>query len=224
VDRTNADSVPKLFDQLDEAGLRGRVSVYMAPVAPYTEVCADVKPNCMAGKSWAGLQTQLQLLAWERGYGAPSLPQARHNVCVADRASDVVIVPSGLVFKCWNDVTSPDQAVFDLASMSNNETMKSNLSRWQRWGPFNFRECGSCSVLPLCMGGCPHVSMARGRGACKELKHNLREAVLLAYLNQRQGTAAEQLTQRLQRWVAQVVKHSSAENGKVLRRPGSDLV
>ena len=200
VDRRNFHSLHRLLDQLDAAGLRGRISLYFAPVAAYTEVCADVRQNCIEGRSWACLQTQLLLTAQERGYTAAGLPVARVNVCLADRASDLVVVPSGKVFKCWNDVTDPSRAIFDFGAMSRTAQMKKALSTWLDWGPFNYPDCRICPVLPLCMGGCPYESLKNGRGSCKELKHNIKESILLYYLNHKRKQASEQLMDRIDRW------------------------
>jgi uncharacterized protein len=198
VDQNNNATLPVLFDQLDAAGLLGRVSVYFAPVFPYTDVCADVTKYCTTDDSWARVESSLQLLALNRGYGEPGLPSARRNVCLADRASALVIVPSGLVYKCWNDVTNPSQAIFDLAQRERTPAMEEIFSRWLEWGPFNFPDCECCSILPLCMGGCPHVSIRRARGACKELKHNLKETILLHYLGHKRKQATTQLVALLE--------------------------
>jgi uncharacterized protein len=185
--------------------LRGRIGVYFAPVTSSTEVCVGAMPHCLGGQHWARSASRLQLIAMERGYGAPALPRARRNVCLADRASDLVIVPSGLVFKCWNDVTSPDQAIFDLTATSRTPTMENNLSMWLNWGPYNFPDCERCSVLPLCMGGCPHDSLRRGRGACRELRYNLKESILLHYLDQKRRQGARQLIEALHQWLPEIV-------------------
>jgi uncharacterized protein len=183
VDRRNVEYIPRLFDQLDEAKLRGRVIVYFAPVAPYTEICADVVDHCVTGPDWARLDTQLTFLASERGYASPNLPNPRTNVCLADRAGDFVVVPSGLVFNCWNDVTDARRAVFDLKTMSRSAAMADELSKWTKWEPFAFEECRSCHVLPLCLGGCPSVGMRQNKGACGTLKYNLKDRILLHYLS-----------------------------------------
>lgn len=198
VDQSNAGTLPSLFDQLDAAGLPGRVAVYFAPVISYANVCADVTNSCMTGQSWARVQSPLQLLALNRGYGAPGLPRARRNVCLADRASALVIVPSGLIFKCWNDVTNPSQAIFDLSKGERTPHMEKNLSRWLNWGPFDFPDCETCTLLPLCMGGCPYTSIGRGQGACKELKHNLKETILLHYLGHKRKQTTRQLVEILE--------------------------
>ena len=76
--------------------------------------------------------------------------------------------------------------------------MEENLSRWLNWGPFNFPECEACRLLPLCMGGCPYISIGLGRGACKELKHNLKETILVHYLSHKRKQAAMQLAEILE--------------------------
>lgn len=209
VDQRNIDTLPTLFDQLDTAGLRGRVAVYFAPVAPYTEVCADVATHCISGPSWAKWQLMLQLMALEKGYGSSGLPSARSHVCLADRASDLVIVPSGKVFKCWNDVTNPSQAIFDFSKMVRSPKMEKNLSEWMEWGPFNYPDCERCSVLPLCMGGCPHMSINNGRGSCKELKHNLKETILLHYFDRKRKQAAKQFMKKIDLWAKEVLPNTS---------------
>jgi uncharacterized protein len=202
VDQRNIHTMPTLFDQLDTAELRGRIGIYFAPVAAYTEVCADVRSYCIEGKPWSSLHTQLQLLALEKGYAAAGLPSARTNVCLADRASDIVIVPSGKVFKCWNDVTDPSRAIFDCSTMIRTRKMEKMLVKWLDWGPFNFPECKTCPVLPICMGGCPHDSLKNGRGSCKELKHNLKESILLFYLNYKRKQASKQLRDKIELWTS----------------------
>ncbi len=202
VDQRNSHTLARLLDQLDAAGLRGRISIYFAPVAAYSEVCADVRQQCIEGKPWSALQSKLQLAALERGYAAVGLPGARTNVCLADRASDLVIVPSGKAFKCWNDVTDPSRAIFDFGAMCRTRQMERVLKEWLDWGPFNFSECKTCPVLPLCMGGCPHDSLKNGRGSCKELKHNLKESILLFYLHYKRQQAAERLMDRIELWTS----------------------
>ncbi|UCD78641.1 MAG: radical SAM protein, partial [Desulfobacterales bacterium] len=207
VDQRNIHTLPRLFDQLDAAGLRGRISLYFAPVAAYTEVCEDIGRHCIEGKHWSSLQTQLHLTALEKGYAAATLPGARTNVCLADRATDLVVVPSGNVFKCWNDVTDPSRAIFDFATMRRNQCMEKVLARWLDWGPFNFPECKTCRILPLCMGGCPHDSLKNERGSCKELKYNLKESILLFYLNHKRQQASKQLMDRIEFWTSKYMPY-----------------
>lgn len=210
VDRTNSERVPQLFDELDAAGLKGRVSVYFAAVIAYTDVCADVAADCVAGQSWSKYQAQLQLTALQRGYGGANLPRPKGHACIADGQQGFVITPSGLGFKCWNEVTQPDKAIFDLTSDQYSATMQRNLDAWTNWRPFQSSVCTNCHVLPLCMGGCPYMSIRsyglRNPAACKELKYNLAEQIANYYLRYRRKREAKQLLTRLGAWLPRETK------------------
>lgn len=200
-DLRNVARVTELFDQLDAAGLRGRVHVYFAPVTPYTEVCADTAGDCLAGQDWSTINARLRLRALERGYGGPALPASRTGVCIADNPRGWVVTPDGLFYKCWNDVTSPDRAVYDLVSGARTPRMEAELQRWQTWSPFALSDCLDCHVLPQCHAGCAHVAMKQPgeitHGDCSELKWNLPETVATFYLGHRRREAAEELLARL---------------------------
>ncbi len=205
IDQNNIESAHNLFDQLDRAGLRGRTSVYFAPVKTYTEVCADVSAFCIAERNWARYESQLRLEALKRGYGSSGLPRPEPRVCIADGAKGRVIGPTGLVYRCWNDVTFPRKAVGDLLNGLEANLLRENDRHWMSWNPFTFTECRTCSVLPFCMGGCPYLGLQRGRGYCDELKHNLRETVVTYYLLNKRRIAATKLARVLRQWVPNLV-------------------
>ena len=216
VDEHNRDRlVPELFDQLDAAGLCGRVGVYFAPVAAYTEVCADVAGSCVAPRVWSQMQAQLHLAAFERGYGGPALPRSRANFCLADNVNGWVINSAGLVFKCWNDVTRPQHAVRNLLEGEPTPQMQRELARWLEWNPFALAECRDCPALPQCLGGCPHQAMAQPQpikhGDCDELRYNLPQTVATYYLAERQKESATEVLQRLHEWLPDMVPDPKAD-------------
>jgi uncharacterized protein len=196
-DRRNADRVAELFDQLDAAGLRGRARVYFAPVTPYTEVCADTAGHCLAGSDWSKVNASLRLQAVERGYGGAGLPPSRTGVCIADDPRGWVVTPEGLVFKCWNDVTQPDRAVYDVVRNARTARMEAELEKWQTWSPFALSECRDCRTLPQCHSGCAHLAMQQPapltHGHCSELKWNLPETIATYYLVQARHQEAERV-------------------------------
>jgi uncharacterized protein len=209
VDRDNVQSASLLFDQLDAAGLRGRISVYFAPVTPYTDVCEDVTGTCIGGRVWSKTLAWLHLTALDRGYGGSGLPSSRTGVCLADSGNGFVVRPDGLVCNCWNDVAEPDRAILDLMTGTQTETMKQVADRWASWNPFELAECVDCKFLPQCLGGCPYLGLKQGgvpsRGDCEELKHNLPETVATYYLGYRQREMARQLVRGLHQWLPSLV-------------------
>jgi uncharacterized protein len=200
-DVRNVDQVSQIFDELDEAQLRGRVSLYFAPVMPYTEVCADTAGHCIVGQDWSQANAQLRLMALERGYGGPALPGAIGSVCIADNPRGWVVTPDGLFYKCWNDVTSPDRAVFDLVTDAQTTAMKAELDKWKNWSPFKLADCQECKSLPQCQSGCAHLAMTQPapitHGHCTELKWNLPETLATFYLAEKQRRGAQELDQLL---------------------------
>jgi len=174
--------------------------VYFAPVTPYTQVCADTAGHCLAGADWSKINAQLRLWAMERGYGTVTLPQSRTGVCIADDPRGWVVTPEGLFYKCWNDVTEPDRAVYDVVRGERTPRMQAELERWQNWSPFALSECRDCGTLPQCHSGCAHLAMqqpgALTHGDCSELKWNLPETIATYYLAHARQQAAEQLAAR----------------------------
>ena len=221
VDRENATAVPALLAQLDAAGLKGRVGVYFAAVRPYTEVCADVAERCMQAPYWPRLQSQLQLMAQQRGYGGLSLPASITHHCMADGDTGWLIDPDGLVFKCWNEVSEPHNAVFDLAAGQQTPKMQEVAARWQAWNAFGLTECTQCAVLPLCLGGCPSLGMKLGqphaRGSCMEVRDNLRERIAIYYLGLKRREAAQQLHDAVAAWIPEVERIQST-SGQLRQR------
>ena len=216
VDQDNLEALSgEFFDQLDSVGLKGRIGVYFAPVATYTEVCADVAGTCLAGRSWAKSAAQLQLKAYQRGYGGTGLPSSKANVCIADNVSGWVINHDGMVYKCWSDVTEPHKAVRNLLSEETTPAMNKSLEQWMNWSPFKLSGCKECKTLPQCMGGCPLLAYQQKgevikKGHCSELRHNLRETVATYYLEVKEKQAIDQLTGSLHQVIPDLVPATSS--------------
>ena len=220
IDQNNVEGVPQLFEQLDAAGLLGRIGLYFAPVYPYTDVCADTAGSCIIGRTWAKLQGQLHFNALEHGYGGFGLPESKPHYCMADSNQGWVISPHGLMFKCWNDVTQPQNAVFDLSTGTQTQRMKEVQERWTSWNPFNLPDCINCKILPQCLGGCPYLGLQQEspytHGNCEEVKENLQEVLAIYYLAFKRREAGKQLMERLHEWIPEVVPDpESIEKGKV---------
>ncbi len=199
VDQENLETLSGgFFDQLDSVGLKGRIGVYFAPVKAYTEVCADVAGTCLTGRSWAKSVAQLQLKAYQRGYGRAGLPSSKANVCIADNVNGWVINHDGMVYKCWADVTKPHKAVRNLLTEETTPAMQDNLKQCMNWNPFKLPGCQECKTLPQCMGGCPQLTFQQKeevkKGHCRELRHNLRETIVTYYLGVKEKQAIDQIT------------------------------
>lgn len=63
--------------------------------------------------------------------------------------------PEGELYKCWDDVSTPDKVVGSI--MDNEYRNYSLLMRYmQECSPIR-EECRGCMVFPICDGGCGHL-------------------------------------------------------------------
>jgi uncharacterized protein len=183
-DRTNQDRVLDLLDILEAEGLKGRVSPYLAHVEAYTEVCADVATTCMLSPEYSLFEARTYLAMYRRGWGVSIQPQPRTSVCIADKVDGAVVDPEGRIYRCWNDMTQPREAV-DHLQLIPTLGMARNRARWDEWTPFKLPECRECRMLPVCLGGCAFAAMKTPNpthGDCTHWKYNIKEVLALNYL------------------------------------------
>lgn len=187
VDRRNVMSTLEVVEDLVAAGLGGTVRTYLAMITEEGAACGNIQEFCYSNQEFARTEVELYREAARRG-----LPLARYPFriagafCIADRLNGYVVSPTGALFKCWHDVTmSPEKSIGSLLDPQQ-PYQKRNEDRWLQWDPLAKSGCSSCSVSPLCHGGCPVEAMAHpesDRGACEPYKFHLEPLLELRHLN-----------------------------------------
>lgn len=182
VSEDNAGAVAELKRLLRAEGIlddAGRTAFYISPVRSYTESCGA--GGCLTDAAFHRLQ--LQLL--REGINADGFtvvedyPQPKETVCTATSEGSLVIGPDGLTYKCWLDIGRPELAVGHIAAQPE---QAEKARRWTGYSPFGQARCSGCSLLPLCLGGCPALNMdpETRDSACCQWRFTLAEH--LAYL------------------------------------------
>jgi uncharacterized protein len=184
VDRQNVDDAFAVVEELDKKGILPKVNINFAQVHDSEGVCADIEKHCLATEEFSVHLTGLYRLLIDRGFYRieyPSLTLGGH--CGADTDGSFVFTPSGDVFKCWEDIAIPEWSVGNIFSEELTTHQEANLLKYLGWDPFEREECVSCSILPICMGGCPRQSLEKDRdvGSCTSWKYNLKEMLALRY-------------------------------------------
>lgn len=148
VDGTNAHHLPELLSLLADYGLVE--NTYIAPVVSYGVPCAQTNSAVLAGPDFAkALMHVMNFMTAEdlENHLTPSeLP------CTALSASTFVFGPRGHVYRCWHDLDYPERAIDHVVS---GEGVPSRRLFWLTYDPLANPTCAECSVLPLCLGGCP---------------------------------------------------------------------
>ena len=170
VDYTNRDDIDSLLDVLVAEGLSKKIHFYPGRTYPYTSSCQDIAGACLSGEDFSllGMETVLKMI--DKNFGALSLPRRKKLFCLTDSDNSFVITPSGGIVKCWNDVGNPQRLSGHLMQPED-DSMQKNRALYSIRDPFK-GECGTCGLLPVCMGGCPYIYQISGRLNCHAWKHN----------------------------------------------------
>jgi uncharacterized protein len=190
VDRRNAGSLPKLIDRLVEEDILPRALVTLGFIVDSTGVCAHVKEDVLSDEDRARLTIWFDAELLRRGLlPSAGLPSPLCGpMCSVESKLGFVIAPSGLVFKCWNQIDRGAEEAIGHISDLPVPNAEAEVARWQRYDPSTRQGCSNCNALPTCMGGCPweYERLARvHRGECDTFRFFPKEVVQLAHVRLR---------------------------------------
>ena len=114
-----------------------------------------------------------------RANAYPFYPRPIKNFCGACQVNSFVIHPNGDIFRCYDSL---DYKIGDVFSgVCKNDIEKGNNGHWVNHNPFKDEECKSCKVLPLCMGGCPHMKDLQHQKLCLKWKDDIENVIVQKY-------------------------------------------
>ncbi len=184
VDKNNYKETEELFDYLEEVGLKNKVLPYFGIVTAYTDTCSNIAESCFDLQEYSDIEITMYEKAVAKGYNKAKYRQRiSGGYCTADRVSSMAIAPNGLVFNCWNHMSSErDDAVGSLAGEKYDKFLY-NYQKWMGHNVFEKEKCRECKVLPICMGGCPYENMKLTGDAtiCNPMKFNITKILQIYY-------------------------------------------
>jgi uncharacterized protein len=187
IDSRNAAQIRELVDFLAQYGLSNRKNfgLYFAPVEAITTGCHGISDVTMSKSQYGQLEAELYRYTYEKGLTGLPYPPRYRGTCGAVRPEGFVVVPTGLVHKCWDTVDQPDRAIGSIFDMAAAKKSKESM-RWLGWDPLSNETCRNCRILPSCSGACAfkfiYAEDTRGEQAvlpCPSWKYNIKERLLL---------------------------------------------
>ena len=183
IDRRNQDGIHQMFRQLEEAGLANHANlrVYFAPVAASTDACASISCEVISEVEYGRLESELIRQAFNDRLGNVNYPQYLASTCSAVKPLGFVILPDGVMHKCWHTVPYPERAVGTVFELAEGKDFmeNDNYRMWRSFNPLNKAECADCKMLFLCAGACAHKHLISGQNPCLSMKHNLKSRLLM---------------------------------------------
>jgi len=190
VDRRNVTMLGPLLDRLVEERVVPAAGVSLGFVTNATSTCAHVAAEVLSDEERARISIWFEGEKLRR-HLPPSavLPSPQCGpMCSVESKLGYVIAPSGLIFKCWNQVDRSEEEAIGHVSGRSVPNAAAELARWTRYDPSHRRGCSNCGALPACMGGCPWEYERLGRvdnGECGSYRFFPREVVKLAHVRLR---------------------------------------
>jgi uncharacterized protein len=184
VDRRNHSAVPDLLADIESRGLKQKVHIYFAHVDDVNENSSGYGPNCLTVQEYSRVEESLLREATEAGFqlGGRVLTEPVTTFCGANSSNYYVVDSKANLLKCYHDLGDAERkGVGHLGGEGEVIiTNTQNLVKWMGWDPFEIEECRTCTVLPLCMGGCSHKIMNSGldieRG-CLKLRFTMEQVI-----------------------------------------------
>ncbi len=186
IDKDNVDSVHEVVALLHERGILGKVKVTFAPITPAGEACADIRERCHDNEDFARIMTRIYRRLAADGIEQISRPRVSSGgICGAVAEGYYVVSPTGLLFKCWEDLCDDaEKSIGSIFSDAASERQRANLEAYRAWQPLALADCGPCAYSPVCMGGCPargRENPGASRGECATWRYNLGDMLEIAY-------------------------------------------
>lgn len=197
IDRSfTAEMVGQLLTELDEAGLREKISVNFGHLEPATEVCSNIAESCYETNAFAEVETDYYRMLLERGFRIDKIPSPTSVCCMAQVVNSFIVDPEGQLYRCWNYVGNHAKSMGNIKNQLNFQ--HPNFLQLFSTNPFKIEACRDCSLLPICMGGCPSRRVDRnlsGEEMCESWKYNLEpmlEIIAASKQQEAQRAAKEQ--------------------------------
>jgi uncharacterized protein len=175
VDTSNAHRAEELLVLLASAGLAGRIRVGLGRITDASSNAAaplaSFTTSCLNAPQFAEFELAFTALAESYGFSAPSPPRPVATPCTAVRAKEIVVGADGEMWKCWDDIGAPDQAI---GTVFDYTVTNDRLDQWFEYHPVDDPQCSTCIAMPVCMGGCAHhhFHSADPEARCGAFRHN----------------------------------------------------
>jgi uncharacterized protein len=188
IDRnTTRETITRLLDQLEEAGLKDNVDVYFGLIEPLSTACANVTETCFNMAEYSRIETEFFKLLFERVFRVDKLPAPVGNHCITQSISGFVMDHEGYLYRCYNHIGDHS---LSMGKIHNNiDYFNENFLKIFRFDPFAVQQCRECDILPICMGGCPSRRCEQDipeEDLCASWKHNLPQMLEVIALSKQQ--------------------------------------
>lgn len=168
-DQYNQNSVNEIIEILKNNKLEKYITPYLGHVDATNNFYETEK--CLTPEEFLDIKEHFQKEVDKINSFENSLinyPRVKLNTCIADSISGYVIDPYGKLTKCWCDIGHDEYCV---GNITNNEVKFNRLIEYFNYDVFTDPKCQTCSIIPICLGGCPRRRIDKMYSICETTKN-----------------------------------------------------
>ncbi|MGE3921282.1 MAG: SPASM domain-containing protein [Gammaproteobacteria bacterium] len=179
VDKQNYRYLEKMVTEVTQHIPKNNLKIYLAPVHVDPNSNHVYQPG-LSQKFFSEVDEKFLMHGAKEGINFGKKPKLISNACGADQEYSYMIGPHGELYHCWEDFGNN---ALKVGSLSDGRGLNIDyINLYYNFDPTIHEKCGDCTVLPLCMGGCPKRRIQHnGIPQCGIYKTNLREHLLASY-------------------------------------------
>ena len=148
INRLNYMDFVKLYNHYNTPEIPSNISVYPGIIREET---SDLSSLCVNSYK-NGELFRLYKLFKEHGVSINLYPRHKTKGCMMQKLNASIIGPEGEIYKCWNDVNSPNKIVGNILTLDKEPTTLF-YNYVNSTFPFDDK-CKDCLQFPICDGGC----------------------------------------------------------------------
>ncbi len=181
IDKENIVHLDEMFSIFEENRLNDeKFSFSLARVIIHDDRTDKNNENCFTPKEFAVEIFRLKEKLIKTGFNVSYFPEKIATFCSGNTLNSYVIDPDGDLYKCWEMIGIKDASIGNLRKFKNILGNNYNEIDFLLITPFDNKECLSCKILPLCMGGCQRYNMKNEKYKdCNSFKYTIDEVIRL---------------------------------------------
>ena len=173
VDFENIDAADEVVSYLKQENMLEYIYPYLGLVISYNNTYE--KNKCLTDELYS--KYNLQFLLRNNIPLQTTYPKPRGNHCISDFYNGWVVDDKGYLYKCWNDIGDVEKSVGNIHCEQNILQNTNLISEYSSCDFLDDPACKDCKLLPVCLGGCPHMRMER-KPNCHQLRFSMKDYLI----------------------------------------------
>jgi uncharacterized protein len=150
VDKSNIDSIDRLFGNLEELNVLNEVGYFFGVITSFGSACSSIEDRLLS------MEETYRILKQKRVTDTLSHSNNfKYRIpadlvgCVASARHSYVVAPNGELYKCTKTIGDPAEMC---GNIENPDSTHTNFVKWLDLDNFYDKFCSSCSMVPVCRG------------------------------------------------------------------------